>query len=278
MPFEPGEEINLKDIIRPASKAERVGRKTFLIGGPTGHGKTFSAGTIPSEMKGLYLDFDGKSDILMTPEHDNLEIINLKFDKNNYKRHISIIAELCKVEALDDLIKEFRFIFVDGLSNFYALGAMNTHDHVSGNKFKLNYDKMDYVDDWLWKCLHRWAAYFDFLILYCHEDYLEDDTGVKRILPLCRKRLSKEIPKSFQEIYHATTSGLGDGISYSWVTRPEEHCGNTSSIMDLPNRVPNNFSLLLETDWKRVKNVDEAVKAWEKKSGGKVTRWKEGGQ
>jgi len=272
MPFDPLPKVNLEDAIKPAGEAARAFSRTFLITGPTGGGKTTSVTTIPDNEKGLLMDFDGKSHIVTALAPKKIDIINLKFDRNEYKNQAALIEALHS-QAIE-LGKTYQWCFVDGLTNLYSLAAMLSHDNVNGkNRTKITFDKMDWIDGWIWERLHRLSAAFQNLVLYAHEDYRESESGMARVLPLCRKALSASMPGNFQEVYHATTAGLGDDITHFWLTKAEETYGNTSSIMELPHKVPNNFDLVTTTDWTSVKNVGDAITKWEGKTKKKITRW-----
>ena len=273
MPLNELPSVDLKKEIKPAGEASRAGRKTFCVTGSTGHGKTFSKTTIPKGMKALDLDFDGKNEVVSVLRPDDVFVVDLKFSLDDYLHQRALLDEVYK-NAID-LAKEYEFCFCDGLTNMHELGKRISHDEVSGgNQYKLNYDKMNYVDDWLFRRLQKLGAAFKYFVLFCHEDYRETANGTHRVLPLARKAISSAIPANFQEVYHAATEGLGDSTKHYWLTRPEELYGNTSSITDLPFKVPNHFGLLLETDWSAKRTLKEHIQSYEESPNGMpITRW-----
>ena len=266
-------DIDVNEIIKPASKSDRSDRRTYLITGKTGVGKTFSFSTIPA--KGLYLDFDGKAAYLQQPQFDDfIDIVNLKFDVNEHQSQQAKVEALYQLKTVKELSKKYSFLGIDGLTNLYALGCQASHDAgLCTTRFKMNFDKMSFVDDWIWKRLMRWGAYFKNVILYCHEDVRSDILGGYNILPLCRSALSLSMAKNFQEVWHARATGTEDDVEFSWSTKPEESCSNNTAIPNLPTRIPNNFSFVLETDWNKPGSLKDKITAWEKTSGKKITKF-----
>lgn len=275
MPFQDvNYRINLADIVKPASKAVSLGRKTFCITGPTGVGKTFTAGTIPDEDEGLYLDFDDKSALLQTKEHDNLKIVDVKFSRDRYREN-SAVLQLIMDSLVDGELKgKYQWGFLDGLSGMYDTYCHMSFDRVKGSAFSMNFDRMDFADDKVWRLIERFMGVMKYTVLYAHEDYRQGKDSVMKVLPLARKALSEAIPGRFQEVYHATNKGSGDEITYHWETRPMDvyHCN--SLIPGLPYLVPNNFGLLLGTDWTKGKDIKEVVEEHEKDGKNKVTKWR----
>lgn len=275
MPFQDvNYRINLEDIVKPASKAVSKGRKTFCITGPTGVGKTFTAGTIPAKDEGLYLDFDDKSALLQTSEHDNLKIVDVKFSRDRYRENSAVIQVIMDSLVDGELKDKYQWGFLDGLSGMYNTYCHVSFDQVKGSAFSMNYDRMDFADDKVWRLIERFMGVMKYTVLYAHEDYRQGKDSVMKVLPLARKSLSEAIPGRFQEVYHATTKGSGDEITYHWETRPMDvyHCN--SLIPGLPYLVPNNFGLLLGTDWTKNKEMKEVVEEHEKVRKAQVTKWK----
>lgn len=276
MPYTEQININIDEVVKPASKSPRKGKRTFCIMGKTGSGKTHSSGTIPKKQKGLYFDYDGKAEGLMDGNHDNLDIVDVVWSKkeaiNNQNKADKVIAYL---QSSEELKHKYQFGFIDSLINLYGTMEMLSHKALPGSKFKVNFDKMAYIDDKIWRFFQSLITVVDNLVIYCHEDFRQSESGIGyKVIPLARKALSEGIPGRFQENYHSVTLGEGDTIQYVWETRPLDIYDSNSVMVDVPAIVPNNFALLLGTNWKEVKSVSEAIGLFEKKTGEKVTRYK----
>lgn len=267
-------DVKLEEQVKPIQDMENIHTSILLIG-RSGTGKTTSARTPFKDDSILYLDFDDKAGILRRSKRKNLMRIDLKFDYTEWAKHRAIVDQVYDLDKCTELAQVYQWMFVDGLTGMYALASQVAHNEVSGgNQFKLNYDKMDFVDDWVIRRLQRWSGMFKYFVLMAHEDYRETEDGVVRILPLARKRLSEAIPRMFQEIYHTDIVGVGDEASYVWRTKAEDNCGNTSGVENLPATVPNDFSLVLGTDWTKTKSIKDAIIETEKREERKVTGWK----
>jgi len=276
MAYKKASAIDLDELIKPIDQMPGGDHRTWLISGHPGGGKTTSVRTIAPIAKCLYLDLDGKSSVLKKPElAEWINGVNLKFDLNTYKDQLAVIDALYDLDTAETLAVDHKWLIIDGLTNFYALGCQKAHDTTKGSsRYKMNFDKMDYVDAWVWQRIHRWRAVFENVVLFTHIDVRGDEFGNIHMMPLARKGLSATMPGNFQEIFHAGVDVSGKSIQYQWVTKPEDYCNNTSSIAGLPAVVPNDFALVMDTDWTALDgDVGKAIKQFEVKHGRKVTGW-----
>lgn len=273
MGFKEKPTINVDELIEPNEEVSK--RRTFCITGPPGNGKTFSAGTIPSNEKGLFFDFDFKSAMLRNDDEikKKLSFLDL-YLMEDFSSNVDKIEQvkLALTEG-NKWYGKFQWGFIDGLTNFHQMYKMQSHDEISGKKNIMNYEKMDYVEGKLWELLSRIIATIPNLVIYAHEDIRDMKDMSIKVFPLARKAISQAMPGRFQEIYRSTIIGDEEEIRYLWETKPTGDIYMSNSLIPgVPFRVPNNFDFLLSTDWNSVKTVDEAIENFEKK-GGKITGW-----
>lgn len=264
-------DINLSELIVPAKEAKKVSHFTYLLIGGPGGGKSATSLTIPTNHSAIHLDFDGKTEHIKAASPDNVSIVDLIVSEER-SQEIKLITDKIMVAKQEGKIPQ-NWIFLDSLTSIFQLYSYEAHRILPGNKYKLNYDKQDYVKAEIWKMLLKCFGLFEFTVLTAHESARQDVEGNTIIQPLAVKQLSEGLAGRFQNFFHATNKGGGDDVVYVWETRPSGIYQCNTAIPSLPYIVPNHFDLILSTNWEEAKNVKEAVDSYQKRTGRKITRW-----
>jgi len=261
----------ISEMAEEDNKEPLIKRKAFLLMGIPGSGKTYAAGTFDPSWKGLFLDIDDKADALQ--EHINsgsITRIDLRYSPDRCSMLYNKIQDI-KLD-LKTSIDKYQFGYVDSLSTLYPIFESASLRTLGGKT--VTWDHMKWIDKEIWDFLYRIVGTIPYLVLTAHEDIRGDSDATMKVVPFARKALSNAIPGRFKEIYHATTVNDGENVCYVWETRPSGIYGSNTLIPGLPFQVPNNFGLLLSTNWRKVGDVDGAIKKYKEATGLEVTKWK----
>ena len=139
MPFDDKPNKSITDY---AEEAKKITKRLFLLMAPPGVGKTFSLTTIPKDDTLIYLDFDGKGDMLQ-PLFDSGQALrmDLVYSFDNYQEVYSKLKDILK-----GLQGEFKGKFIWGaIDSFTTLYAL-LDSFQTKNKRKANWDDMDWID------------------------------------------------------------------------------------------------------------------------------------
>lgn len=258
-------EINEEELFVTPKKAKNITRRTFLVVGNFGTGKTFSCRTIPKDQSVLHFDFDGKTVRLIEEiekqERDNYTFVQIPWDITDAKASgDKLTYAMKKIKAQKSESSEpfiYDWIILDTLSSLFNIYAQVSHTSMKGeNKFNLNFDKQGFVRDRVWRVLQTCMSCAKYTILFAHPDVRDNYDGTSRVMPASYKSLSENIPTVFNNYFHSLIEGEGTNKQYIWLTQSEGITASiayaaTCDIDGVPDRVPQDWNKLINTDWNK---------------------------
>lgn len=215
---------------------DKPGRKTILLYGETGMGKTHSIITLPDQCwPVLYLDIDDNANKLirqcregqkelyrvrpprwLPDSRDKMQAVGMQFLRD-------IVSAAHTGAFPGDGQTPIRTIVLDSVSMFYPV-VMDAAMATAGKSRDTTPSQPDYgvakraVENFL-----EVLKETDFhIIVTAHESVREDEVSrAFRGSPALTGQLATTFPRYFQEILYCFTQGKKDEVEWRWATRPK---------------------------------------------------------